>query len=145
MNESKKEESLAHELSEKRLERLKDPYIAKEVQTIRVMTEIFCADHHGTAKGELCPSCKDFLAYATKRLASCPFGAEKPICKKCKIHCFQKEYKTLAKEIMAYAGPRMILPHPILAMRHVIAMFREAPEKPRAIKIVRNQSNNKQN
>ncbi len=123
---------MQHELSPKRLERLKDPYIADEVKTIQFMTEIYCRKHHGSESGQLCEDCKDFLAYATKRLACCPYGAEKPVCKKCKIHCFQKEYKDKAKEIMSFSGPRLMARHPILSARHVVAMFRKALDKPKA-------------
>ncbi|MCD8340099.1 MAG: nitrous oxide-stimulated promoter family protein [Burkholderiales bacterium] len=123
---------MAHELSPKRLEKLKDSYIANEVKTIRIMSEIYCHDHHlRQGSQNLCDECQDFVDYATKRLACCPYGASKPVCNKCKIHCFQKDYKTLAKKIMAYSGPRLLWTHPILAMRHVVAMFRKAPDKPR--------------
>ncbi len=126
---------MANQLSPKRLEQLKDPYIANEVKTIKIMTDIYCHGHaHGHSQSEdlaLCEKCQDFLDYATKRLACCPYGAKKPVCKKCKIHCFQKDYKSKAKEIMSYAGPRLLWKHPILACRHIAASFRQAPEKPR--------------
>lgn len=125
---------MAHELSEKRLERLKDPYIAAEVRTIDVMARIYCKGRHGAHENGLCEECADFVAYATKRLACCPFGADKPVCKKCKIHCFQASYKDKAKDIMAYAGPRLTYTHPVMALRHIAALFREAPEKPKAAK-----------
>ena len=38
-------------LSEKREQQLKLPYIAKDVETIRIMTEIYCHAHHNTKKG----------------------------------------------------------------------------------------------
>jgi hypothetical protein len=122
---------MAHELSEKRKERLKDPYLQKEVLTIRLMTEIYCRGHHGKEQ-TLCPECRDFADYAVKRIACCPYGRNKPVCKKCKIHCFQKSYKDRAREIMAYAGPRLLLRHPVLSFRHLCAVFRAAPNKPSA-------------
>ena len=60
-------------LSEKREQQVKHPYIAKDVETIRIMTEIFCHAHHDTKEG-MCPECEDFYLYAVKRLACCPFG-----------------------------------------------------------------------
>lgn len=117
------------DLSEKRLKQLQNKYIADEVRTIRLMTEIYCHAHHGT-DSELCEECQAFFEYARKRLACCPYGDKKPVCKKCRIHCFGKDFKTKAKEIMAYSGPRLMLRHPILSLRHIAAVFREAPEKP---------------
>ena len=108
-------------LSEKREQQLKLPYIAKDVETIRIMTEIYCHAHHNTKEG-LCPECEEFYLYSVKRLACCPFGEKKPVCAKCNIHCYGKGYKERAKEIMA------------LSMRHIMALFREPPEKPTAAK-----------
>lgn len=119
------------DLSEKREQQLKLPYIAKDVQTIRHMTEIYCHAHHDSKDG-LCPECEDFYLYSVKRLACCPFGEKKPVCGSCKIRCFGKGYKERAKEIMAYSGPRLLLKHPYLSLRHIIALFRTAPEKPTA-------------
>uniref|UniRef100_UPI00402A9FBB nitrous oxide-stimulated promoter family protein n=1 Tax=Turicimonas muris TaxID=1796652 RepID=UPI00402A9FBB len=59
---------------------------------------------------------------------------EKPVCGSCKIHCFGKGYKEKAKEIMAFSGPRLILKHPYLSFRHLVALFRTAPDKPTAAK-----------
>ena len=35
---------------------------------------------------------------------------------------------------MAFSGPKLLLKHPILSMRHILALFREPPEKPTAAK-----------
>lgn len=122
-------------LSEKREAQLRLPYMAEEVKTIRIMTEIYCHAHHHTKEG-LCPECEEFYLYAVKRIACCPFGEDKPVCGKCKIHCFGKGFKEKAKEIMAFSGPKLLFKHPWLSMRHVMALFREAPEKPTAKKKV---------
>ena len=120
-------------LSEKREQQLKLPYIAKDVETIRIMTEIYCHAHHNTKEG-LCPECEEFYLYSVKRLACSPFGEKKPVCAKCNIHCYGKGYKERAKEIMAFSGPKLLLKHPILSMRHILALFREPPEKTTAAK-----------
>lgn len=52
-------------LSEKREQQLKLPYIAKDVETIRIMTEIYCHAHHNTKEG-LCPECEEFYLYSVK-------------------------------------------------------------------------------
>lgn len=120
-------------LSEKREHQLKLPYIAKDVETIRIMTEIYCHAHHNTKEG-LCPECEEFYLYSVKRLACCPFGEKKPVCAKCNIHCYGKGYKERAKEIMAFSGPKLLLKHPFLSLRHITALFRESPAKPTAAK-----------
>lgn len=47
-------------LSEKREQQLKLPYIAKDVETIRIMTEIYCHAHHNTKEG-LCRSARSSI------------------------------------------------------------------------------------
>lgn len=107
------------------------PRLRKEAETIRVMTGEYCAHFHGTDGRTLCPSCAAFLAYALKRLACCPYGGEKPVCGKCRIHCYKPAERETARRIMRWAGPRLILKHPVMAIEHVLDARREAPEKPR--------------
>ena len=102
-----------------------------EKTTLEVMVRDFCRRRHGTRE-ELCPECADFLAYALKRLACCPYGAQKPVCAKCRIHCYKPEYKETARVIMREEGPRLMFTHPILAIRHLWqSLTVKAPEKPR--------------
>ena len=107
------------------------PRLRKEAETIRVMTGEYCAHFHGTDGRTLCPSCAAFLAYALKRLACCPYGGEKPVCGNCRIHCYKPAERETARRIMRWAGPRLILKHPVMAIEHVLDARREAPEKPR--------------
>lgn len=52
------------------MSRLSDiPRLREEAETIRVMTGEYCAHFHGTDGKNLCPACREFLAYALKRLA----------------------------------------------------------------------------
>ncbi|MCG9695391.1 nitrous oxide-stimulated promoter family protein [Shewanella sp. Isolate11] len=108
--------------------------LQQEFQTITAMVQIYCKDHCA-AKGKLdqCQQCQAFLEYAHTRLDRCPYGQQKPTCNKCPVHCYKPELKAKAREIMIYAGPRMLLPHPIMAIRHLIAeRFGEVPGKPPA-------------
>lgn len=88
-------------------------------------------DHHGT-KDALCSECRELLEYAEVRLDRCPYGEEKPTCNKCPIHCYKPEPKEQMRLVMRYSGPRMLLKHPILAVRHLLHEKREVPEKPAA-------------
>lgn len=108
------------------------PRLNEEKRTLEAMVASFCHAHHGTKKGELCDNCRDFLAYALKRLACCPYGADKPACARCKIHCYRPAEKARARDIMRWAGPRLIFSHPVLTIKHMWYQFtKEAPEKPR--------------
>lgn len=90
-----------------------------EVRTIRAMIQLYCRDHHGSAKG-LCPDCADLLSYAEQRIAKCPFGIRKPVCNQCTVHCYKPAMREQVQMVMRYAGPRMPLRHPMLALRHLI-------------------------
>src|SRR3990172_10543750 len=94
------------------------------------MIGIYCRDHHGAGQ-ELCASCRELAAYAADRLDRCPFGADKPTCANCKVHCYRPEMRDRVKILMRYAGPRMLLQHPVLTVMHTwVDARREAPEKP---------------
>jgi hypothetical protein len=94
------------------------PRITREKKTIEKMVHVYCKAHHGTKGGELCSDCEEFLEYAFLRLDKCPFQEEKSTCGKCLVHCYQPEMREKAKKIMRYAGPRMLLRSPGLALRH---------------------------
>jgi hypothetical protein len=115
--------------SETRLARLLAPRLARELQTIRAMLRIACRDRHGTADG-MCEECAALADYAAKRLALCPYGADKPTCVNCRIHCYGPRQREQVRDTMRYAGPRMMLRHPYLAVMHVIDGRRPAPPKP---------------
>ena len=99
-------------------------HLERERFTISKMVGIYCNDHHDTA--ELCDDCRIFLDYAEVRLDKCPFGEDKPTCANCPVHCYKPDYRQRAKDIMRYAGPRMMLRHPLLAISHLIDGRRKA-------------------
>ncbi|MDJ6965144.1 nitrous oxide-stimulated promoter family protein [Salmonella enterica] len=70
------------------------------------------------------------FAYAQKRLDKCVFGEEKPACKQCPVHCYQPAKREEMKQIMRWAGPRMLWRHPVLTVRHLIDDKRPVPELP---------------
>ena len=98
-----------------------------EFKTVHAMVVIYCKKHHLQNKG-LCPTCKTFLDYAHEKLDRCPYGEAKPTCNKCPIHCYKKTEREQARTIMRYAGPRMLLKHPILALKHMKAVKAPVPE-----------------
>jgi hypothetical protein len=115
--------------AEDRQARLATRRLARELTTIKAMLRIACRDRHGTAEG-LCAECAALADYAARRLALCPYGADKPTCVNCRIHCYGPRQREQVRETMRYAGPRMLLRHPVLAVMHVVDGRRPAPPKP---------------
>ena len=93
--------------------------INRETKTISTMVSLYCKNHHDESGGGVCDECKHIQEYAIKRLQKCPFIANKPTCAKCLVHCYNKDMKNKVKLIMRYSGPRLLLSHPILAIRHL--------------------------
>jgi len=90
----------------------------REKKTVSKMLHIYCRLKHGQGK-LLCPSCKQLENYAYVRLERCTFGEEKPACQTCLIHCYDYEEREKIREVMRFAGPRMLFYHPIEAIRHL--------------------------
>lgn len=110
-----------------------------EFKTLSLMMAIYCRDKHSIDNknsnkpfNTLCDDCQALLDYAEMRLDRCPYGEQKPTCNQCPIHCYKPEPKQQMREVMIYAGPRMLLPHPILAIRHLVKERKKAAGKPTA-------------
>lgn len=112
-------EENAHHFAGKRLNR--------EWTAMEAMIRIDCRSHHAPAN-RICPECRQLLDYASARLERCRFGAEKPTCANCPVHCYQRARRDQIKAVMRYSGPRMLWEHPILSLRHWLDGFRKAPE-----------------
>lgn len=106
------------------------PRISREKNTIRAMVDIYCRDHHPPDGWHRCSDCQTFLDYAHGRLDKCPFQEEKPVCSACPIHCYKPDLRRRAQALMRYAGPRMILYHPVAAIRHLLEEKKEPPPHP---------------
>ena len=101
--------------------------LGREKKTLREMIRIYCRGHHGS-DGELCVECKALDDYAMCRLDRCPFGQDKPTCAKCPIHCYKPQMRERIREVMRYAGPRMLVRHPILALLHKLDDHQPPPD-----------------
>ncbi len=93
--------------------------LEQEKETIEKMINLYCKGTHKT-RGQLCQECGELFSYAKKRLDSCKFVDEKPTCEKCTVHCYKPVMREKVKIVMRYAGPRMVLAHPVDAIRHMI-------------------------
>ena len=105
--------------------------LRRERHTVRLMIEIYCRGHHLPAD-RLCAECRRLLDYATQRIGSCPYRDDKPTCARCPIHCYKPVMRERIREVMRYAGPRMMFHHPILASLHYLdQMTKPAKVHPR--------------
>lgn len=88
------------------------------------MIALYCRKKHHT-RGDLCPQCAALDAYAKMRADKCPFMETKTFCSNCRIHCYKPDMRAKIREVMRFAGPRMILHHPVAAIRHVVETKKE--------------------
>lgn len=97
-----------------------------EYQALANMIGIYCQYHHCSSH-LVCKSCQSLLEYALVRLDRCPYGDNKPICRKCPIHCYKKAEKQKIKKIMGFSGPRMLFYHPLVVLKHLIREWEKVP------------------
>lgn len=86
------------------------PRIEREKRIVNLMITDYCREVH--KKEELCEECKELKDYAEKRLLSCPFIDNKPVCSNCTIHCYNTKQKAKIKQVMKTVGPKMLFKYP---------------------------------
>jgi hypothetical protein len=94
-----------------------DP-LALEKRTVSAMIRMYCAARH-TPDEPPCADCAGLEGYAHGRLDRCRFGAAKPACARCPTPCYRPAERERMRTVMRWAGPRMVLRHPVLALRHL--------------------------
>lgn len=92
--------------------RSKQKKIEHDKQVLKDFIGIYCKKNHlkkGSLvyKDGLCTDCFELLNYAFSKLDHCPLDP-KPMCKKCQIHCYKKNYRQKIKEIMKFSGIYLI-------------------------------------
>ena len=99
----------------------------KQVEDLKVLirfVEVYCGlKHKGSSfpytalppelrrRGkhpDLCPDCAALVEHGIEKRIKCPLNP-KPSCKKCRVHCYSKEYRDKVREIMAFSGRKLIL------------------------------------
>ncbi len=110
----------------------------QEKKTVTSMIEIYCHGMHKTKKGELCETCEALRAYADARTEHCPFMETKTFCSACSVHCYAGEKQKQMKEVMRYAGPRMLCVHPYLTVKHGVVTLHNKRAKKKMEKGVKN-------
>lgn len=96
----------------------------REKRTVALMIRLYCRKNHGTRK-VLCPECQQLLDYAMQRSDKCPFMETKTFCSNCRVHCYKPEMRQKIQAVMRFSGPRMVLYHPVMALRHVVESEKE--------------------
>lgn len=96
----------------------------RENKTVQLMIRMYCRNIHNT-KTDLCDECRELSQYAEKRVAKCPYGYNKPTCANCTTHCYAPSKRDAIRRVMRYAGPRMLVRHPVLAVMHLVDGWRE--------------------
>ena len=91
----------------------------REKDIVSLMIRLYCRKNHGS-QNELCPECRKLADYAEQRIDKCPFTETKTFCSKCKVHCYKPEMREKIRTVMRFSGPRMMLYHPITAIRHML-------------------------
>ncbi len=109
----------------------RNPRTGRERKTVAAMVHIYCQGQPG-AQGALCVECQELLHYANARLDRCPYAEDKPTCARCPIHCYRPDMRSRVRAVMRYAGPRMLLRHPGLALLHLLDGMRR-PTGDRAV------------
>mgnify|MGYP000038930515 CR=1 FL=1 len=97
----------------------------REKAMVHEMIALYCNRHHNTPKGALCEECAQLSRYAAERSDHCPFMETKTFCSNCRVHCYRPDMREKIRAVMRWAGPRMLLHHPVAAARHVIETKRE--------------------
>ena len=82
------------------------------------MIRLYCRRKEHNA--ELCEACRSLLSYACRRLETSRNGYHKGACKQCKDHSYPPAQRQKIRAVMRYAGPRMLLYHPLEALRHLL-------------------------
>jgi hypothetical protein len=93
----------------------------RDIRLLGKFVEVYCNGKHGTVlrsdfplpeelgRRRLCTACSEFMSYAIARRQNCPLESEKPTCKNCRIHCYAAPQRTQVREIMSYAGRRLMM------------------------------------
>ncbi len=100
----------------------------REQRVVSQMIARYCAGNHAPLSrtehalcGQpICSECAALEAYALLRTRRCRRMDTKTSCERCGNHCYGAEQRDRIRTIMRYAGPRMVLHHPIAVIRHMI-------------------------
>ena len=97
-----------------------------EKDIVREIIGLYCSlKHTGEKKDGMCGECSELAEYALARIDHCPRMEVKNFCSMCPVHCYEPVKRERIREIMRYAGPRMLLHHPLLTLQHMWLQWRD--------------------
>ena len=102
--------------------------VHREAVAIGYMIVIFCTGRHQPVD-KLCEECRQVLDHVKQAVELCLYKEDKPVCGKCATNCYNPAIKQKLQLIMRYAGPRMMVHHPVLALRHCLDALRAPPKR----------------
>ncbi|MGI6161985.1 MAG: nitrous oxide-stimulated promoter family protein [Christensenellales bacterium] len=89
-----------------------------EKKLLSEMIAVYCrGNRHGAA--DLCDDCRALRDYALKRSDNCRHMETKTFCSNCETPCYNPNMRASIRAVMRYSGPRMLLRHPIILIKHV--------------------------
>ena len=91
----------------------------REKKLVSQMISLYCRKKHRTSPG-LCEACEVLDDYVSSRIDHCPLMETKTFCSSCKTHCYQPLMREKIRQVMRFSGPRMLLHHPLAALRHAL-------------------------
>jgi hypothetical protein len=100
----------------------------RESVIVHAMIKMYCDANH-ESEGFLCVECESLSKYAEKRLFSCMYGEIKPVCKHCPVHCYSPAMREQMRQVMKWAGPKMIFRNPVFAVMHIIDNMKAPKQK----------------
>ena len=100
----------------------------REMRTVSQMIALYCRKNPACVAREYAahcgePVCEECLAldeYAVERTRRCRKMDVKTSCEDCGNHCYRPAERERVREVMRFSGPRMLLHHPIAAIRHLL-------------------------
>lgn len=113
------------------------PAVRKDIKTLARFVGVYCDGLHATAPRDLltlpqvdvakvagrpvvlCAACRELLSHAVTKRAMCPFSP-KPMCKRCPQHCYAPRYRQQIREVMSYAGKRLLLAGRVDYLLHLL-------------------------
>lgn len=95
----------------------------REQKTVEAMIKLYCKNSH-KPDGLPCDKCLTIINYALKRVELCRFGATKPVCGRCRVHCYKPDMRKEIKNVMKTTGAKLMVRHPVMTLFHLIDMFR---------------------
>lgn len=105
--------------------------IERQKATIALMLRLYCK--HRLGLKEMDEEHLRLLDYCSRRLDRCRWQDAKPACKDCLVHCYAPAEREKIREIMRWAGPRMILYAPIETLRHFFEGLRKCPQQEKCV------------